>query len=70
MLTRVRNCAILIAQLEVTGTNFRPIHEDYRNLPNDGHLKIEDIQNVCRFHNIFRGDLKINFNFISEDSRS
>ena len=37
---------LMKTQLEVTDTNFRPIHEDNRSLPNDADLKSKF--NICK----------------------
>ena len=37
--SKVELLQLIKTQLEVTDTNFRPIHEDYRSWPNDADLK-------------------------------
>ena len=56
-------------QLEITDINFRRIYEHEWNLPNDDE-KFKTFKMYADFITNFRGDLKINYNFISEDSRS
>ena len=77
MLYYMYSCVIFaysmqFSQLEVTDIYYRGIYEHKRSLPNDGHLKIkfETFNIRVDFLKNFIFNPKINFNFISEVSRS
>ena len=65
---KVEFLQLIKTQLEVTDTNFRPIHEDNRSLPNDADRKSK--LKVCKMdvtliYNFMRNP-KMNFILLSE----